>query len=58
MRPVEKLATVSPALPNEDMARLFRETFHHGFAVVDSFGDFCGLITLQDLERSAMRRRQ
>jgi len=52
MKPVEKLTTVSPDLPIEDMARLFRETFHHGFAVVDSSGDFYGLITLQNMERN------
>jgi chloride channel protein, CIC family len=50
MKPVSRLTTVSPEMPIENMARLFKETFHHGFAVVSDAGDFFGLITLKDME--------
>ena len=51
MKPVARLTTVSPDLSLEAMARLFKDTFHHGYAVVDDSGDFFGVVTLKDLER-------
>jgi len=50
MKPVARLSTVSPEMPIENMARLFKETFHHGFAVVSDTGEFFGIITLRDME--------
>ena len=50
MKPVARLSTVSPEMPIENMARLFKETFHHGFAVVSDAGEFFGVITLRDME--------
>jgi CIC family chloride channel protein len=51
MTPVEKLITVTPDLSLQELARMFHETGHHGFAVVDSSGQLYGIATLQDLER-------
>ncbi len=52
MKPFEKLETVGPDLPIEDMARLFQRSFHHGFAIVDADQHFFGIITLSSLERA------
>ncbi|MBU0552358.1 chloride channel protein [Myxococcota bacterium] len=51
MKPVDKLTTINPDLSLNEMARVFRQSFHHGFAVEESSGHFFGIITLKDLER-------
>ena len=50
MKPVERLTTVSPEMSIEALAGLFRETFHHGYAVVDDRSRLVGVVTLNDLE--------
>ena len=52
MRPVEQLTTISPEMSVQSLARLFSETYHHGFAVLDASGAFFGVVTLKDLERT------
>ncbi|MEW5947739.1 MAG: chloride channel protein [bacterium] len=58
MKPVSKLTTVPPDMPLDEIARLFRETFHHGFAVVDAAGRLYGVITLHDLEQALKSKRR
>jgi len=50
MKPAERLTTVSPEMSLEALGGLFRETFHHGFAVVDDAKRLVGVVTLKDLE--------
>jgi CIC family chloride channel protein len=57
MKPVARLTTISSEMGIQNLARVFKETFHHGFAVLDSNRDFLGVVTLKDLER-AMRNKQ
>ncbi|MFH1532173.1 MAG: chloride channel protein [Pseudomonadota bacterium] len=57
MKPVERLTTVSPDMSIEALGGLFRETFHHGFAVVDDTGRLVGVVTLKDFD-TALRTRQ
>lgn len=45
--------TVPADMPLADLARLFRESHHHGFPVLDADGDLLGIVTIQDLERAA-----
>ena len=52
MTPVEALTTVTPEMPLAAVARLFQETSHHGFVVLDGRGELVGIITLVDLERA------
>ncbi len=52
MTPLSRLITVTPDMPLRDLARLFEATHHHGFVVVDSRGELCGVVTLSDLERA------
>lgn len=47
--------TVDADLSLLDLDRLFRETHHHGFPVLDSAGDLYGVVTIQDLERAKER---
>lgn len=51
MKPVASLTTVSPDMPLQALARLFKESFHHGFAVIDDSGCLYGVVTLKGLER-------
>ena len=57
MKPVARLTTISSEMTVQSLARVFKETFHHGFAVLDTARDFLGVVTLKDLER-AMRTLQ
>lgn len=52
MTPAEELVTVTPDMPLSELARLFQETAHHGFVVLEDDGTFCGVVTLSDLERA------
>ena len=57
MKPAERLTTLSPKMTIEALARLFSETFHHGFAVVDDQGHLVGVVTMKDLE-TVLRTKQ
>lgn len=50
-----QFATVPADMPLTDLARLFRESHHHGFPVLDANGDLVGVVTIQDLERATAR---
>ncbi|MCL4395209.1 MAG: chloride channel protein [Chloroflexi bacterium] len=52
MTPVEELKVVKPATPVSELARMFQETSHHGFVVIDDAGELFGVVTLSDLERA------
>jgi CIC family chloride channel protein len=43
--------TVGADLSLLDLDRLFQETHHHGFPVLDRAGDLYGIVTIQDLDR-------
>ncbi|MBU0490381.1 MAG: chloride channel protein [Chloroflexi bacterium] len=43
--------TVATALPLTDLARLFEETHHHGFPVLNDADELAGIVTLNDLQR-------
>ena len=57
MKPAERLTTVSPEMSLEALGGLFRDTFHHGFAVVDDGGRLVGVVTLKDFD-TVVRSRQ
>jgi len=42
--------------PVAELARLFAESHHHGFPVVDEQGELVGMVTIQDLERATARQ--
>lgn len=48
-----RVDTVPADMALADLVRLFRESHHHGFPVLDANGDLLGVVTLQDLERAA-----
>jgi chloride channel protein, CIC family len=52
MTPVSDLLTVKPSTPVTELARMFQETSHHGFAVLDDNGELYGIVALSDLERA------
>jgi CBS domain-containing protein/Trk K+ transport system NAD-binding subunit len=52
MTPIAQITTVTPDLGLPELARLFQETGHHGFLVLDQRGELYGVVTLADLERS------
>jgi len=43
--------TVSPDTSIEELLKRFRNTTHHGFPVVDLYGNLVGIVTLEDVER-------
>ncbi|MCL7451488.1 MAG: chloride channel protein [Anaerolineae bacterium] len=47
--------TVSADLSLVELERVFAESHHHGFPVLDEHGDLFGIVTLQDLGRAAER---
>ena len=51
MTPVENLQTVTPETSLAELTRLFQETSHHGFVVLDENGELVGVVALSDLER-------
>jgi CIC family chloride channel protein len=55
MTPIEAFTTVTPATPLTEIARLFQETAHHGFVVLDEKGELYGMVTLSDLDRALER---
>jgi CIC family chloride channel protein len=44
--------TVAADLDLQELGRLFTETHHHGFPVLEGNGDLFGIVTLQDLARA------
>lgn len=52
MTPAAELTTLGRATALADVARLFHQTGHHGFAVVDEEGNLFGMITISDVERA------
>ncbi|PIU57539.1 MAG: Cl- channel voltage-gated family protein, partial [Chloroflexi bacterium CG07_land_8_20_14_0_80_51_10] len=42
--------TVLPTMPIGELVTKLRKTEHHGFPVVDKDGNFCGVVTLSDVE--------
>jgi CIC family chloride channel protein len=50
-----KVDTVDASVSLFELERLFHETHHHGFPVLDSTGDLYGVVTIQDLERAKER---
>ena len=52
MTPVSELMTVKPTTPIVELVRLFQETAHHGFIVLDEQGALYGVVALSDLERA------
>ncbi len=52
MTPADKLPTVKPAMLLPELARLFQQTSHHGFMVLDDRNEVFGIVTLADLERA------
>ena len=57
MKPAERLTTVSPEMSLEALGGLFRDTFHHGFAVVDDSGKLVGVVTLKDFDTFVRTRK-
>ncbi|MGC8781423.1 MAG: CBS domain-containing protein, partial [Anaerolineae bacterium] len=55
MTPLAAFVTVSPATSLTELARLFRETGHHGLLVLDAQGELYGVVTLADLDRALTR---
>ena len=45
--------TVPPSMPVTELVEKIHVTGHHGFPVVDQDGNFCGIVTLQDIEEAA-----
>ena len=55
MTPIETLRTVTRSTTLDELDRLFKETAHHGFVVLDDEGRLCGVVTLADLEHAIAR---
>jgi CIC family chloride channel protein len=47
-----EVETVSADLDLQELGRIFTETHHHGFPVLEANGDLFGVVTLQDLARA------
>jgi len=52
MTPFARLTTVTPTTKLSELARLFRETGHHGLLVLQADRELYGVVTLTDLERA------
>jgi CIC family chloride channel protein len=48
--------TVSPATPIAQLMDQIHHTGHHGFPVVDEDGNFCGCVTLEDVETAMSKK--
>lgn len=52
MTPLSEMTTVKQSTPLTELARLFQETSHHGFAVLDERDELYGIVALADLEKA------
>lgn len=52
MTPARELTFVRPDTALEELARIFQETAHHGFVVLDEREELFGVVALSDLERA------
>jgi chloride channel protein, CIC family len=52
MTPIAELATIKPTTTISELTRLFQETSHHGFVVLDEKNELYGVVALSDLERA------
>ncbi len=52
MTPLAELTTVTPNTSLIELARLFQQSSHHGFVVLNEDGELHGMVTLADLERA------
>ncbi len=52
MTPIDEMVTMKPDTPLLELARIFDETHHHGFLVVDERNRLQGVVTLSDLEEA------
>ena len=52
MTPASEVPVVRPTTTQEELARLFHETAHHGFVVLDDNDALYGVVTLSDLEKA------
>jgi chloride channel protein, CIC family len=48
--------TVLPTMTLPELMDAFHQLGHHGFPVVDKWGDLYGVVTLQDVEKAAPRK--
>jgi CIC family chloride channel protein len=48
--------TVLPSMPVSQLMEELHESGHHGFPVADESGNFCGVVTLQDVEAALSRQ--
>ena len=48
--------TVPPSITLPELMDQFHESGHHGFPVVDEWGDLYGVVTLQDVEKATPRK--
>ncbi len=47
--------TIPLEMPLSELADIFDQTHHHGFAVVDSEGNLAGIVSIRDLDRAYER---
>jgi CIC family chloride channel protein len=52
MTPAVEITRVTPTTSLTQLARMFQETSHHGFIVVNEHDELYGVVTLSDLERA------
>jgi chloride channel protein, CIC family len=52
MTPADEIPVVTPDTALTEIAKLFQETSHHGFIVIDENSELYGVVTLSDLERA------
>lgn len=57
MTPAKTLTTVRPTMSLPELARLFQETSHHGFVVLDKQNELYGVVAISDLERALEARK-
>ena len=57
MTPIGELPTVKPTMSIPELTRLFQDTSHHGFLVVDENDELVGVVALVDLERTLETRK-
>jgi len=48
--------TVLPSMPVSELMEELHQSGHHGFPIVDESGNFCGIVTLEDVEAAMSRK--